>query len=104
MANVNYRKGGPAVVNAYFKYRKETNESDYSIPSFAAGFNAAMAVPSIIVTHQTLDNLQEIRRLVCHIVKNVESLMPHSTEAETFRDKLNWLDALIANAEAELAT
>lgn len=40
LTKLEYRKGGDAVREAYFRWRKETPWEDHRVVSFVAGYNA----------------------------------------------------------------
>ena len=98
MANVDYTFGSKACSDAWFEYVQTLPYgSKPSVKSFVAGYNAAMAVPSIVMTPERLDFLREFRyiagKLQCTEV----------WDSYDMPDMLNQFDAFLANIEDELA-
>lgn len=101
MANVNYNRSSDASFDAWIEYCRsdDAKQNEFHVKSFVAGFNAAMAVPSIIVTKERLEFLQRFRDNFTAMLKIYEH-EGFATEYKT--GLLNEFDALIANAEEEL--
>lgn len=99
MENVNYNRKSDASFQAWIDYCRSDNAHPNAIQlhAFIAGFNAAMAIPSIVMTPERLDFLREFRymagKLQCTEV----------WDSYDMPDMLNQFDAFLANIEDELA-
>ena len=103
MANVNYNRHSDTSFKAWIEYCRSDDamQNEFHVQTFNAGFNAAMAVPSIIMTPERLEFLQRFRDNFAAML-TVYGNEGFETEYKT--ELLNEFDALIANAEDELSS